>query len=471
MSFEGNALIRVRASVAHDSYERIVDVPCSPLQHNRLFEKFTPHLLPERIARVTDIGVNVSQLTEAALADEAVSRFRTFYEARREEEVAAAGEDERKQRKLEEEFTPRIESTLVALEGSRSQQIALGVRYRIDGSPEYESVLTVEADTGKVTQQPQFGACAKTGQTVPGDLLAKCDISGAKALRHVLVVSGVSGRKALPDHVVMCEFSRQSLLIDEAERSALTGKLVASSLLETSAVSGTRAEPTYFGECEFSGDRVLISELATSDVSGKRYCIDQENVSPISGAKGHRQEFILCSETKQAMLPSEAGKCAVTGKVVLPGLLEECEVTGKRVLPSELERCAVSGKKVLRTQLATSSISGTRVLANLAIQSAAGEFCAPLEAQQCLWQGVATHPFDLRECQLTGLPIHFRFGTSPAPDNQTNKPVMTNLKALAELLSGTSRAADKQEVWKEIGEKATSILKGRCDVEFCSCFA
>src|SRR5688500_10511533 len=32
-STEGTALLRVRATVAHDSYERLVEVPCSPSEH------------------------------------------------------------------------------------------------------------------------------------------------------------------------------------------------------------------------------------------------------------------------------------------------------------------------------------------------------------------------------------------------------------------------------------------------------
>lgn len=463
--FSGNALARVRATVAHDSYERLVDVPCSGSHHNRPFDNATPHVLPESVSRVADVGVDLIRLTESAFADEAVSQFCTFYEARREEEVAAAGEDERKRQKLEQEFTPRLEGALVALEGVRGQQATLGVRYLLGQSVEYESLVTFEAHTGEVIQQPKFGRCAQTEQIVPEDALGQCDISGATVLMHMLVKSGVSGRKALSDHAVTCELSGQTLLVDEAERSALTGKWVASSLLETSAMSGKRAEPTHFGKCEFSGARVLVSELATSDLSGKRYRIDQECASFISGAKGHRQEFVQCSETKQAILPSEAGKCAVTGKIVLPALLEECEFTGKRVLPSELQRCAVSAKKVLRAELVTSSVSGCRLLASMAIQSVGGEFCAPLEARQCLWQGVATHPVDLRECQLTGLPIHFRFGTSSMPNNQPDEPARPSLKTLVELLDGTSRAAEMRGVWEEIGEKASSLIKGKCEAE------
>ena len=62
-----------------------------------------------------------------------------------------------------------------------------------------------------------------------------------------------------------------------------------------------------------------------------------------------------------------------------------------------------------------------------------------------------------------GVPIHFRFGTSSmssAPDKQHD----TRLRALAELLDGTSRAAEKREAWKDISERASKVLKGKCEL-------
>lgn len=50
---------------------------------------------------------------------------------------------------------------------------------------------------------------------------------------------------------------------------------------------------------------------------------------------------------------------------------------------------------------------------------------------------------------------------SSAPDKQHD----TRLRALAELLDGTSRAAEKREAWKDISERASKVLKGKCEVE------
>ena len=141
--------------------------------------------------------------------------------------------------------------------------------------------------------------------------------------------------------------------------SAVSGRVVASSLLKTSALSGKRAEPDYFGQCEFTKAEVLETELATSEVSGKRYRVDEQLRSAVSGKTGHKQEFLICHETRQPLTVAEAEQCEVTGNYVRPGILEPCAVTQKRVLPSELERCAATGKRALKRLLVTSSLIGS----------------------------------------------------------------------------------------------------------------
>ena len=85
-------------------------------------------------------------------------------------------------------------------------------------------------------------------------------------LQHLLARSEISSRLALPEFTVLCSLSGKHVLKDEAELSAVSGRLVASSLLKTSALSGKRAEPDHFGQCEFTKAEVLNSELATSEV-------------------------------------------------------------------------------------------------------------------------------------------------------------------------------------------------------------
>ena len=69
--------------------------------------------------------------------------------------------------------------------------------------------------------------CAKTGKIVPRDCLSKCEISNQKILRHLLSRSEVSERFALPEHTVLCGLSHKRVLVDEVEKSSVTGELVA----------------------------------------------------------------------------------------------------------------------------------------------------------------------------------------------------------------------------------------------------
>ncbi len=456
-SYEGVALIRVRATVAHDSYERLVLVPCSPLEHYVVSGRSGVARVPDVIEDVSSVGVKAGQLVSVAELDPGIGEFSRFYLERRAQEVASANGDARKGKKLEDDFTPRLDMTIVALDGTVHRQVEMRVHYKVTGDHRYASVVSVTPSSGEVSDAPPPVQCAKTGITVPSDCLKQCELSGLSVLRHLLVQSAISSRSALPEYTLVCSVSGQRVLSDEAELSSVTGKVVASSMLKTSALSGKRAEPEYFGACGFTGAEVLTSELAISEVSGKPYRSDQQVRSVISGKTGHRKEFIHCQETRQPLLSTEAERCDVTSVLVRPGVLQCCEVTKKTVLPGELERCAASGKKALKTLFVASSVSGARILERVAIRSAAGMFCSPMEARYCTWSGRRFHPDDLRVCTLTGVPIHFQYVT---PDSQSR------LQALADLLYGLSRAADQRDLWEVIATKASNALHGRrCKIE------
>ena len=111
------------------------------------------------------------------------------------------------------------------------------------------------------------------------------------------------------------------VLKDEAELSAVRGRLVASAYLRTSALGGKHAEPEHFGQCDFTQDIFLNTELVRSEVSSKRHNVDEQRRSVVSGKVGHKSEFLLCHETRQPLLPSEAEQCDNTGEYVRPGVL------------------------------------------------------------------------------------------------------------------------------------------------------
>ena len=455
--FEGTALIRVRATVAYDSYERLVEVSCSPTEHQAQTDRSGLGPLPRIIENPITFGLNIENLAEAAKLDAAISEFSRFYLERRAQEVQAAGGDERKKKKLEDEFTPRLEMTLVALEGKVHRQLKVQAQYRFDAEFEYQSTLTVTPHTGELFDAPEMGLCARTGRTVPKTCLRQCQITGAVVLQHLLARSETSSRLALPEFTVLCSLSGKRVLKDEAEPSAVSGRMVASAFLKTSDLSGKRAEPDHFGLCEFTRTDVLNTELATSEVSGKRYRMDEQMRSVVSGKTGHKQEFLTCHETQQPLTVAEAEQCEVTGNYVRPGILEPCAVTQKRVLPSELSRCVVTGKRVLKRLLVTSSLTVVQILEDVAVRSITGNYCAPFEAKPCFWSGRKFHPDDLRVCALTGLPIHFEFATA------NSNP---RLQPLVDLLNGVKRTADEPQLWNAVTTKVAATLgKGRCRVE------
>jgi hypothetical protein len=457
-SFNGKALLRVRATVAHDSYERLVPIECRGAEHTTDEpgpDGLAP--LPKSIRDPSLAGIDRHRLIAAGENDDAIAEFRRFYEERRELEVQAAGTDARKRKKLEDDFTPRLEMTLVGLEGEVFRDVVMRATYGFESGDRYESEVTIRPHSGDVVQAPETDLCSKTGRMVPKDCLGRCEVTGAASLRHLLGKSEVSGRWALPEFMAVCSFSAKNVLQDELETSSVTGRSVASALLKTSAVSGKRAEPDQFGTCAFTGAEALKSELAVSQISGKSYRIDEEKQSEISGRAGHSSEFIRCRETRQLLAPDEAETCEVSLHKVRRGVLATCEATGKHVLPSWLGICAVTQKRVLKELLVTSSISQTPMLKDEAIRSTGSKFCLPSDARLCSWSDRRAHPDDLRSCSLTGLPIHIEFAASErAP----------KLRPLAELLDGIRRNTDEDQQWSRVAERIATALKGgKCKVE------
>lgn len=455
--FSGKALVRVRATVAHDSYERLVDVECVAEDHRRADGRALLEPLGPSIDKLESIGVDLEKISDAAALDEHISEFSRFYLERREQEIAAAGKDERKRKKLSDDFTPRCEMTLVGLEGEVHREMTVRVRYAFQSEANYESEISIIPSRGELKHTPAMEPCSISGRKVPRECLDQCQITGAKVLRHLLAKSELSERLALPELMTTCSLTNKRVLPDETETSDISGRAVAKGVLKKSGISGKRAEPEYFARCEFTGVEALQSEIATSEVSGRRYRADEQIRSVVSGKTGHKQEFVLCQHTHKPIAMSEAERCEVTGKQVSPGILETCEITNQRVLPSERDQCAVTGKRALRRLLVTSSVSRVPVLRDIAVRSLRGLYCCPAEARECAWTGRKSHPDDLRVCDLTGLQIYSEFMSSAAP---------FRLQPLENLLSGANRSAEESQRWIDIAPKFAAVLNGaKCSVE------
>lgn len=450
-SFEGSALVRVRATVQHDSYDRLVEIDCPDSQHSKSMtgrQGMAP--LSAVLQDPDECGIDPEIIAEAAQRDDAIAEFCRFYLERREQEVRAAGDDVRKAAKLSDEFTPRLAMSIVGLRGTVRRTARARVKYRIDGGHEYASLLSIDTRASAIVVEPEMRPCARSGRVLPVDCLAACAVSGAEVLQHLLVKSEVSARMALLEFTIRCAHSGKLVLTDEAERSSVTGALVARSFVQTSAVSGRRAEPDQFAKCEFTNALALKDELVESELTGRRYRSDQRQVSSVSGKAGHQSEFETCYETRQPIARMEAETCGQTGHRVRPGVLQPCAVTRKRVLPSTLVTCAASGTRALKELMAISSVSGRPVLQTLAVRAASGAACLPDEAIVCTWAGYTSHPNDIRLCEITGIPIHISTLSNYRPA----------LRPLVELLEGVRHSQEGEEHWPGIAARVSAALRG-----------
>lgn len=457
--FTGTVALRVRATVAHDSYERLVEVDCADFDRRpQLSLRGALQPLPPNVEDAArTLGLSPDQLTEAAARDPGIAEFCRFYLERRAQEVAAAAEDERKRQKLMEDFTPRLAVTLVGAGGGVSRRLKLLVTYRVGEDGPFKDELVLTPSAGSLDVPPPMGTCAVSQRQLPQSCLDRCAISGKLAFRPALLISETSHRRALPEHTVRCETSGRLLLDDEVGRSDVTGRLIAKELLQASDVSGRKGESEHFGRCNFTNSFALRSELAKSDVSGKPYRQDETARSVVSVRAGHRDEFVTCSETQSLLCRDEAEKCSITSKWVRHGLLVECEETGTRALPSEIEACAVSGRRVLKRLLVTSSVSSVQLLEKAAVRSAFGLFCAPVEARACVWGDRKVHPADIRTCALTGIDIHFEYATAADPPR---------LDPLVRMLDGVKRGTDRPELWEPAATLGTGLLgKAKCRID------
>ena len=141
-AFWGTAVLQVRATVAHDSYERLVSVACSADEHSVNMDTLGLVPLKPVIETLEEYGVNSEALLREAMLDEGVAEFCRFYKERREGELLAVDEDERKRKKLMDDFTPRLRATLVGLQGQVRRIATVDVGYMFEGT-EYSSVIII----------------------------------------------------------------------------------------------------------------------------------------------------------------------------------------------------------------------------------------------------------------------------------------------------------------------------------------
>src|SRR5215467_1701602 len=141
------------------------------------------------------------------MLDPGIAEFCRFYTERRTEEVRAAGNDPRLSNKLQNDFTPRLQTAVAGLRGTVHRILEGRVTYAIENHAEYTSTLRVIPSKSQIIHAPPLATCAKSGKPAPVDALGECAVSRSRVLRHLLVKSAVSDCYGLPEHMVTCDLS------------------------------------------------------------------------------------------------------------------------------------------------------------------------------------------------------------------------------------------------------------------------
>ena len=385
--FVGTAFVRARVHVAHDSYERIVEVSCNPTEMGD-YELDNLEALPHFISYCEKLGVSPDYVIEQVNKEEGIAEFNRFYIERLAEELKMAGESERLRRKIEDDFTPRLQAKLVGFSGQFYRKLEVSVSYKIGSEDIYQTWLTVVPSKNELTAKSDMETCEVSAQSLPVDCLGKCSVSSKAVIKHYLRASDFSGRLAISEHLVTCALSGKQLLADEMQKSFVTGNLVDPRQLKKSEISGQVAEPEHLDSCAFTGIAALKSELVESQISGKKYRSDQKRESVLSGKSGHWSEFVQCEETSQTISATEAAIC---------------EVTGKRVTPSELVKCGVTGKKAIKSVCVASEVSKDWILKSSATRSElSGKFAEPEHFSNCMFTNSRCLNNELVVSELSG---------------------------------------------------------------------
>lgn len=460
-SFAGAFVVKAAAAVAHDRYEKVIEVP-------------TPGRVPLPPAVSTEPTDPTSgevdpaewwpdikrAVMTAANSDFDLQQFSRFYTERLREEIEAAGDAAHRQR-IQETFEPFLAVEVLGMHGRYVERREVRVELSIDGHAGYSAALELQAEDPQ-TQGPVFAYCEESQRRAPEPFISVCAISGRKALRHLFFQSAESGRTALSKFAVPCPDTGELLLPDELTVSGVSGRPVRRSLSVASAVSGIIARRDEIGSCEFTGVPALPTELRSSDVSGRKYRTDEEALSSVSGLAGHRSEFERCCRSGDYLLESEGKRSAVTGHLLRPDLARTSTKPPYRVgAVDEIVQCAVSGADLLSDEVVTSAVSGLVVDRDLTWESAAsGARALPAEMVVCEDTAATLLPSEVARCELTAKLVDKRL---------LGQSEVSGVQALASLLvrcqlTGSLALPAETGVCEVTGARALLSQFGTCSV-------
>lgn len=173
-------------------------------------------------------------------------------------------------------------------------------------------VLKTCAITGMKAEPSYFGNCFFTEADVLKDQLAVSEVSNNPYRADQKLASTVSGKTGHRSEFIACHETRQPLLASEAERCAVTGKLVRPGILVTCAASGKRIMPSEVEASAVSGKRVLRNLLVESSVSGARF-LEAEGIRSAYGKFCAPIEAKCCQWSGNTVHPEDIRTCALLG--------------------------------------------------------------------------------------------------------------------------------------------------------------
>ncbi|QDU66324.1 DEAD/DEAH box helicase [Engelhardtia mirabilis] len=410
-SFQGKVVVRAAVSVAHDKYEKLIEVAIEPPGIEAPPSGDGVGIIDEPIDLAADV-VQGEMLEVAVLQgieiDTDIGNFATFYVDRMDEEVERSGGDPALEQLHRDSLTPRVSTKVVGATGALQNLVNVQARFDFD-KQEYLQELRIAPALGRVVRAPEPRQCEESGRVLPSTCIGECEVTGKSVRRSLLETSLCSGRQALSSLFDCCEVTGVRLLPDELGRSSYSGKVADLRLLQDSATSGRSGLAEEMVRCEITGAVVLLDEILKSEVSGRQFRADEGARGGAADLLGHRSEFVECAASGKRILPQEAVTSDVSGRTFdrsiavksersgrLGGPDEQatCRATKRTLLIDEVEECMVTHELVDRELLAPSSISGTR--------------CRKDILQKCERSGVAGLPSELERSAVSNLLVDKR---------------------------------------------------------------
>jgi len=386
--FDGVFHVRVSASVAHDRYEKLIEVAvidAPPASSARSVTSADQDIFDGSSIPTEMLLPHVKQQLESAVeSDSDVSAFCDFYRQRMSEELSRAGPDDARAASVRERFEPVLRAEVVGAGGAVSALVEARIHYSYDESPAYELTLNLKTADRRLVQPPPIGTCSVSGRRAPMPDLEPCAISNQPVLKHLLVESELSHRRAAPQHIRTCAVTGQKVLEYEV-RLTESGREVSLPELGNCAVSGALAASDELERCSFTNAVVLGRYIGKSEVSGRPYRLDEEGQSALSGRRGHITEYSRCAATGDLIASDEMGISWQSGLQVRADLLSPSEKDESHLgLQGEFVKCTISGKKMLPKEMVSSSVSGALADADLMPKCAkSGQYALPHELISC----------------------------------------------------------------------------------------